>query len=93
MTFKFDKSGIGVIATGEYLDDFKISFILPNSSAAEAGLQVGDIITKINFISSGFLSLAGISRILQGREGRKIKIVVRRDGIKQQFVFKLRTLI
>lgn len=91
--FNYDKSGLGIIASGRDMDNFKINYVLPNSPGEEAGLKAGDIITKINIYNKAFLRLPDINRILQGREGRKIRMVIRRNGVKMRVVFRLRDLI
>ncbi len=91
--FKFDRSGLGIIASGPNLNRYEISHVITNSPAAEAGLQEGDVITRLNFFNSSFYSLSDIIRILQKREGKKIKMVVRRNGEKLTFRFQLRNLI
>jgi predicted aspartyl protease len=91
--FKYDKSGLGIIATGENLTDYKISFVHKNSPADLAGLQTGDIITKINLFKGSLWDLSKLTRILQGKDGRKIRIVVEREGERKRFTFRLKKLI
>ena len=91
--FKFDKSGLGIIAVGENLKTYEVNYIIPGSPADLAGMQKGDIIKKVNFFGSSMLGLADVVRILQRREGKRIKMVVHRNGKKMKFLFRLKTLI
>lgn len=91
--FKFDKSGLGIIATGEHLNKYKVNYVMKNSPAALAGVQAGDIITKLNLFKSYFFGLSDFIRILQGKEGRKIRVIVKRGEEKIKFTFRLKTLI
>ena len=92
-TFEFDKSGLIIIATGENLTSFSIHEIIENSPAFEMGLQKGDIIKSINLIPSGFLTLKEIGDILKRKEGRRIRLVIKRDKKRMIFKFRLRKLI
>ncbi len=91
--FKFDKSGITLIASGKKLDEFRVKELVPNSPAAQAGVQVGDIITNINFTPASFYDLRKITRIFQRRTGKRIRLVVNRNGEKKVFRFRLEELI
>ncbi len=91
--FKFDKSGLVVIAASIRLDSYLIHEVISGTPAAEAGLLPGDKIVSINGWPSGFLSLAGINKVLRKKEGKRIKMRVNRHGIKMAFQFKLRKLI
>lgn len=92
-SFKFDKSGLVVIATGKGLDKFTVHDIIANSPAAEAGLQKGDVIKSINWTPTGLLSLKEISRVLKKKSGKHIRMVVKRDKKRLIFNFRLRKLV
>lgn len=91
--FEFDKSGLVIIAADVQLNQFFVHSVLPNSPAAEAGIQPGDQIKRLNASSANFLSLIGIQQKLKKKEGKKIKIVVKRGSRKMKFQFRLRNLI
>ncbi|MFK7808686.1 MAG: aspartyl protease family protein [Saprospiraceae bacterium] len=91
--FKFDKSGLGIIATGNLLNQHKIIYVIKGSPAHKAGLMSGDIITKVNIFGKAILNMTRITKILQGREGRDVKMIIRRNGERIKTSFKLKTLI
>jgi hypothetical protein len=90
---KFDQSGIVLIAGGEELKDFYVHKVIPNSPAARAGVQAGDLILKVNNWPSGLLTLYSIRNKLKKKPGKKIKLTVLRNGEKKVFNFHLETLI
>ncbi|MEL7121754.1 MAG: PDZ domain-containing protein, partial [Bacteroidota bacterium] len=91
--FKYDRSGLLLIAGGENLTEYTAYQVVANSPAGEAGLKVGDEILKINGIPAFFFSLDGITKKLQKKPGKTIKLTVLRNGHKLKFEFKLRDLI
>ncbi len=92
-SIEFDKSGIVVIAASVHLDSYLIHEVIPGTPAAEAGLLRGDKIISINGWPQGFLTLGSINKILRKKEGKRIRMRIRRDGVKMVFSFKLRNLI
>ncbi|MEM6321757.1 MAG: PDZ domain-containing protein [Bacteroidota bacterium] len=91
--FKYDKSGISLIASGEALSEFRVKELVPNSPAEEAGVQVGDKLVNINYTPTSFYDLRKITRILQRRSGKRIRLVILRNGERKVFKFTLRDLI
>lgn len=88
--FDYDKSGLSILAFGPELNQFMISLVISGSPAEEAGLLPGDIIMKINSRRTSGLSLQSITSLMSMKEGKKIKMVVKRDEktVKRQFVLR-----
>lgn len=91
--FEFDKSGLVIIASDYKLKKFTVHSVITNSPAMEAGILKGDEIKRINGKPIGFFNLEQINKLLRKKEGKKIKIVVKRDGQRLKFEFLLRKLI
>ncbi|MEL6638660.1 MAG: PDZ domain-containing protein, partial [Bacteroidota bacterium] len=91
--FRYDRSGLTLIASGVGLNNFLISNILPHSPAAEAGLEVGDQIIGINGLNRRFYDLNHLNKVLQKRVGKRIRLKVIRNEQKKTFQFQLRDLI
>jgi len=90
--FEYDKSGMLIYALGENLNEYYIKTIYPDTPAAEAGLRPGDKIIKIGFWPARFYSLSGILKKLRGKDGKKIKLKILRNGEKIKIQFRLRNL-
>jgi len=91
--FKYDRSGLIILASGQELNDYTIQRVLKNSPAAEAGLEKGDIIKKMNGLPIRALSMEGVNAVLQKKVGKKIKLVVKRGRERRKFSFRLREII
>lgn len=88
--FVYDRSGLNLIASGANLNYFSVLNILPGSPAEEAGIHAGDRIVRIGRLHSRFRTLAQLHHILQGKPGKKIKVVVKREGkvLKKQILLR-----
>lgn len=91
--FRYDRSGLSLIASGLQLQDITIFAVTPNTPASEVGLQKGDIIKNMNGIPGSFLSLQGAINRLKRRPGKKMKLRIERNGETHTIRFRLRDLI
>jgi hypothetical protein len=91
--FQMDRSGLMVFAYGIDLDRFVVHDIIEGSPAEEADIRPGDIIFRLQGIQAGDLTLDGISRMLQRKPGKTIRVEIARNNVLLQKKFKLRDLI
>lgn len=92
-SFRYDRSGLTVIASGRRLHTFNVIGIVPGSPADEAGLAIGDVILEANGRTGIFLNLPGLLRLFQKKTGKRIRLRVRRGEEVLEFEFRLRQLI
>jgi len=90
---RVDKSGLAIIASGPFLKQLSISYVMEKTPAAEVNLQSGDIILKVNGFPSGFWGVSSITKKMTKKEGKKIKLVVLRNGRKRKVTFRLKKYI
>ncbi|RUA31705.1 MAG: hypothetical protein DSY77_12695 [Bacteroidetes bacterium] len=93
--FKHDMSGLTVIAKGEYYLEpyYEIEKVRENTPAYNAGLRKNDKIISINGYSGKDLSLDFINKTLKKKEGKKIRIKVKREQEILSFTFYLKAFI
>lgn len=76
--------------TYKFKPSFKIKGVTEGSPAEIAGLLQDDVILKINNSSAYTLTLDEIIHKFQEKNGRKIKMTIKRNGEKMKFEFKLK---
>ena len=86
-------SGISVVADGEDLNIYKIIDVMADSPADKADIRVDDTIEAINGITYEKLRLHDMYQIFNYREGKKIKLNIRRDGRLMYKTFRLESLL
>lgn len=91
--FKYDRSGITLIASGKELNTFTVNYVVPDSPADLAGILVGDEVKKVNWMPAKFFSLPELSNKLKGKIGKDIKLTIIRDNQKFKKRFKLKEII
>ena len=90
--FIFDRSGLTLTASGPNLQEFTVFRVLEGSPADEAGVEPGDVVKRINGLSSAFYSLQTVNDKFMGKVGKKIKLVLERRDERLQVEFLLREL-
>ena len=79
--FEYDMTGLILFAEGPSLNMYVVRFVLPNSPAAEAGLQVGDRISTVDGKAVLELRISTVASLLS-KAGRTHHLVVERNGHK-----------
>ncbi len=91
--FYFSLSGLTLRARGARLRNFEISEVRESSLAEKADIRKGDRILMVNGLSVDELDLNEINGLLNSKPGRKINLLIQRDGIKSKKEFKLENII
>ena len=74
-------------------DAFTIVELREGSPAQEAGLKVGDVILKVNNRDAHEYSLQEVTQMFYGETGKRIRLLVDRNGVQMKFLFQLRDLL
>lgn len=90
--FRVDRSGLILIATGPNFDRIIVQKVIPGSPADKAGILPGDVIHRFNIWPSFFYTLNSINYKLSGKQGKKIKLTLIRNGEKIKRQFRLHSL-
>lgn len=91
--FVYSKTGLVLIAEGENLDTFKVIEVRDNTPAAGAGIQPGDMLLKINGVKAKYLDLLEINDKFIRRDGKKIRLKMKRGEEEYKTSFRLRNII
>ena len=90
--FKYDLSGLEIIAVGREFNEFVVKRVVKDSPAAEVDIRQGDRIKKIGIFGAHHYTLERIVNKLESKPGKKIKLKIERDGQILSKKFKLRDL-
>ncbi len=91
--FVYSKTGMVVLAEGEGLNSFIVTDVRENTPAFEAGIRKGDLLLKVNGIKSKYLDLLKLNEKLRKREGKKIRLKIKRGEKEFKTSFRLRNII
>lgn len=90
--FRFDRSGLNLIATGVNFNHIVVQKVMPGSPADDAGIKAGDVIHRFQRLPVLFYNLNSIIYKLGGKKGKKIRLTLLRNGEKIKTNFRLRSL-
>lgn len=77
----------------KFKPSYRIHHLLPGSPAAEVGIMEGDILIKINGKFTHDMTLEEIVHIFYEKEGRRVQVLIERNGQNYEYKFKLRNLL
>lgn len=78
--------GIGVyMLTSSEVNGVVIVGVMEDSPAEQAGIEIGDIITKVDDVSYIGKKSEDVSNAIKGQEGTNVKITVKRDNEEKEF--------
>jgi hypothetical protein len=87
--FHYNLSGIIVKAKGSRLNVFEVMEVRRKSVSDKAGVLAGDIIVSVNGIPTSILDLNLINGFFNYKPGKKIHLVVSRNGVRHKLDFRL----
>jgi hypothetical protein len=87
--FHYNLSGITVKAKGAKLNVYEITSVRSQSTADKAGVKEGDIITQINGLAPYQINLNIVNALFNYRPGKRIHLVLDRDGQRIKADFRL----
>ncbi len=91
--FNMDRSGLVIFAFSDDFNQFVVKDVIESSPAEEADIRPEDIIKKIQGFPSQFYALDEINSMLQKKEGKRVRLVIKRDGETLRKELVLRDLI
>ncbi len=88
--FIYSKTGLDIIAVGQDLKSFEVVEVRTDSPAGKAGVQAGDQLIRINGRKAKNLSLSRIITLFRRRNGKKIRLRIKRgdEEIKTSFILQ-----
>lgn len=86
-----------LVVSGNYkyslAPSFKIVELRIDSPAYRAGLQLGDVILNINNRHAHLYTMHQIIQMFYGEDGKRIRLLIDREGVQKKFEFKLESLL
>lgn len=76
----YNMSGLTVKATGQSLHEFEVENVRTSSAGDIAGLKKGDRIIKIRGLQTITMDLSQVNGYFESRPGKKVDMVLLRDG-------------
>jgi hypothetical protein len=87
--FHYNLSGLMVKAKGSRLNVFEVTEVTEQSAADRAGVMAGDLILNINGVNTTTLDLNTINGFFNFKPGKKITLLLMREGQQHKIQFAL----
>ncbi len=91
--FFLNLSGLEMKAKGSKLDVYEVMEVRDLSPARQAGILEGDLIISVNGMSTKDMKLNQLNQMLNSAPGRRVRLEIERNRIKQKLEFKLKSQI
>ena len=88
-SFFLNLSGLEMKAKGSKLDVYEVMDVRDLSPARQAGVLQGDLIISVNGMLTKDMKLNQLNALLNSAPGRKVRVEIERNRVKQRLEFKL----
>jgi hypothetical protein len=92
-TFTYNIAGIEVAHTSGFIPQVEVIHVWKDSPAERAGIQVGDIISEINFQRLSQVSIAEVRHYFQTPSKNPLKMLVERNGSYKKLELEMKAKI
>jgi hypothetical protein len=87
--FHYNLSGLNLKAKGSRLNVYEVTAVREKSAAYNAGIQIGDIIVTVNGIPAASVELNVLNGLFNFKPGKKINVIIDRNGQRIRKDFRL----
>lgn len=91
--FYYNMSGLTMKAIGSRLENFEITDVREKSPAEEVGIKAGDHVLTINGLSVSNLDLNQINAFFNVKPGKRVSLLLERNGQRMRKEFRLASQI
>jgi PDZ domain/Aspartyl protease len=91
--FFLNLSGLDLKAKGSKLDVYEVMGVRDLSPAKQAGMLQGDLIISINGFPTRDLKLNQLNAMLNSGPGKKVRVEIERNRVRQKLEFRLQSQI
>lgn len=91
--FFLNLSGLEMKAKGSKLDVYEVMDVRDLSPARQAGILKGDLIISVNGILTKDMKLNQVNALLNSAPGKRVRLEIERNKVKQRLEFRLESQI
>lgn len=92
-SFFLNLSGLEMKAKGSRLDVYEVMDVRDLSPAMQAGILQGDLIISVNGMLTKDLKLHQLNALLNSSPGKKVRVEIERNKVRQRLEFRLESQI